>query len=84
MTRNIHSVGHAGGTRAPLTWARKCDPNRIGVRPTPNAVPHRAPRRERKGSTSAECCGSLGLRNVRGTEGHGSPRASVRVHGRAS
>lgn len=58
MTRNIHSVGHAGGTRAPSTWARRCDPNRIGVRLTPNAVPHRAPRCERKGSTSAECCGN--------------------------
>lgn len=84
MTRNIHSLGHAGGTRAPSTWAGRCGRRRFLAPQTPKPVPHRAPRSEGRGSDSAESRGSLGAQAVRGTEGHDSPQETVRVHGRPS
>jgi hypothetical protein len=83
MDTNCRSVGHAGGTCVPLTWARGSQKGRFWTRGGSDLVPQRAPRRVRIGSTVAGFCGFCRLHRVRSAAGHASPAMSARVQRRA-
>lgn len=83
MDRNCRSIGHAGGTRAPLRWVRPSQLGEFWAGSGHDYVPQRAPRVMRSDSTAAEFRGRGRPPHTRGTTGHAWPAASAGVHGRA-
>lgn len=82
MNSNIHSEGHVGGTRPPSTWERRCSRAQISGSRALQAVPQRAPSCAQMSAGAAESRGTCAPSVKRGTNGHGRPQESIRVHGR--
>lgn len=84
MNRDIRTVRHAGGTRPPGGWMKRCSRTQILGWRALQVVPHRAPCSAKYASVAAESCGSWVTGLTRGTEGHDGRNEPNRDHGRTS